>query len=57
MIDDMVEDDLGDSVKMQLKFESIRHFYLQSQTSSSDTVPSTSEGNVQNNITSHHQNR
>ena len=52
--DDTVEDDLGDSVKMQLsgeKFESLKHFYLQSQTSSSDTVPSTSEGNVQNNIT------
>lgn len=53
--DDTIEDDLHDSVKTYLsgeEFESLKLFYWQSQTCSSDSVPNASEGTVENNITS-----
>ena len=52
--DDTTEDDLGDFVKTRLsgeKFESLKHFYRQSLTCSSDSSPNTSESSIQSDIT------
>lgn len=50
-----MEDDLYDTVNTSLsgeEFESLKLFYRQSQTCSSDSVPNASEGTVENDITS-----